>query len=344
MDRSPRGYTRAAARHYIWLRFQHTDVISDAMSPSPKSLIVDLLSTLPRSAEGAMPVRALVAAGDCFGIAENSIRVALARLCAAGTVARDERGRYRLGERTEATRREVASWRTRHEDVGDWAERRWTGVLAAPRGARAPRTRATRRERALLLLGFRRFDANLFLRPDNLAGGTPRTRERLAALDPSVAADGSLVTSLSDLDAETEQRALGLWNGDEAVAAYDFSRRALAESEKRVEDLSRAEAMVETFLVGGQVLRQIALDPLLPEDIVPGRERARLVDAMRRYDRLGRACWAGFLEAFDVPHMRTPADVRVADAPLSMAALSTLRETPVSSPSSISIPDSGVRS
>ncbi len=293
-----------------------------AVTPSPKSLIVDLLSTLPRSAEGAMPVRALVSAGDCFGIAENSIRVALARLCAAGTVARDERGRYRLGERTEATRREVSSWKTRHEDLCDWTERRWTGVLTPPRGPRAPRKQATRRQRALLLLGFRRFDANLYLRPDNLAGGTPRTRERLVALDPTACGDGTLITSLSDLDAETEGRALGLWDGDEAVAAYGFSCRRLASSEKHLEGLPRGEAMVETFLVGGQVLRQIALDPLLPEDIVPARERARLVEAMRRYDRLGRACWAGFLGSFDVPHLRTPADVRVADAPLSMAGLS----------------------
>ena len=50
-----------------------------------------------------MPVRALVAAGRSFGIAENSIRVALTRLHAAGTVERDERGRYRLGARAEAT-------------------------------------------------------------------------------------------------------------------------------------------------------------------------------------------------------------------------------------------------
>ena len=39
-----------------------------------------------------MPVRALVAAASPFEIEENSLRVALARLLAAGTVERDERG------------------------------------------------------------------------------------------------------------------------------------------------------------------------------------------------------------------------------------------------------------
>ena len=43
-----------------------------------------------------MPVRALVEAGRCFGIGDNSLRVALARLLARGRVERNMRGRYRL--------------------------------------------------------------------------------------------------------------------------------------------------------------------------------------------------------------------------------------------------------
>ena len=47
--------------------------------------------------------------------------------------------------------------------------------------------------------------------------------------------------------------------------------------------------MVETFLVGGRAIRQIALDPCLPEAIAPEAERRALVAAMREYDRAGRA-------------------------------------------------------
>lgn len=262
-----------------------------------------------------MPVRALVAAGRCFGIADNSVRVALTRLHAAGTVDRDERGRYRLGERTEATRREVASWKTRHEDVGIWAERGWIGVIASRPGKLAARA-ATLRERALGLLGLRALEPGLHVRPDNLAGGVARTRGRLFELDPDLEGSGTLVVGLSELDPETERRALGLWNADEAVAAYAHSRRRLTDSEAHLHERSPEEAMVETFLLGGQVLRQVALDPLLPDEIVPASDRAALVEDMRHYDALGRACWAGFLESFDVPHMRTPTDLRVADAAL----------------------------
>jgi len=285
------------------------------VTPTPKSLIVDLLSTLPRSQRGSMPVRALVAAARCFGIAENSVRVALTRLHAAGTVDRDERGRYRLGERTEATRREVSSWKTRHEDVVPWQDRGWIGVLQAA-GARAGRRTGGGRERALRLLGLRALDAGLHLRPDNLAGGVARTRERLEALDPTARADGVKVVGLSQLDPETTERALSLWDVDTALAAYADARRRLRESEAHLHELSPEQRMVETFLVGGHVLRQVALDPLLPDEIVPAAERTALVEEMRHYDEVGRACWAGFLERFDVPHMRTPTDLRVADAAL----------------------------
>lgn len=285
------------------------------MRPSPKSLIVDLLSTLPRSRRGSMPVRALVAAGNCFGIAENSLRVALTRLHAAETVERDERGRYRLAERIDATRSEVASWKTRHRDVFDWQARAWIGLIS--NGGQRPRAReAANSERALRLLGFRRLEAHLQIRPDNLMGGVERARERLHALHPSLPQEGLLV-GITRLPAPIEQRALGLWDPTEAVAAYAHARRRLAQSEAKLSELSAEDAMVETFLVGGQVLRQVALDPLLPEEIVPTRERQALVAAMLHYDEVGRRYWAGFLEHFDVPHMRSPTDLRVSDAALA---------------------------
>jgi len=288
------------------------------VKPSPKSLIVDLLSTLPHSRRGSMPVRALVAAGRCFGIAENSVRVALTRLHAAETVERDERGRYRLAPRTEATRVEVAAWKTRHRDLRDWNPRHWIGVLT--RGSQRPTRRvATKRQRALQLLGFRMLEPGLCIRPENLAGGVERARERLEALDPDLRSDG-LVLGLTDFPDATEQRAIELWQPAEAVSSYERARRRLAASEAKLSSRSEEDAMVETFLVGGQVLRQIALDPLLPEEIVPTAEREALVEAMRHYDEVGRRCWANFLAGFDVPHMRTPSDLRVADAALATGA------------------------
>jgi phenylacetic acid degradation operon negative regulatory protein len=70
-------------------------------------------------------------------------------------------------------------------------------------------------------------------------------------------------------------------------------------------------------VVGGRAIRQLVLDPLLPEPIARADERAALVEALRRYDRLGRARWARFLARFDVPHLgadSAPAHLRLHDA------------------------------
>ena len=68
--------------------------------------------------------------------------------------------------------------------------------------------------------------------------------------------------------------------------------------------------MVESFVLGGRAIRQLVLDPLLPEPILPTTERHALVQAMRRYDKLGRACWRSFMGAHGAPSRRPPVDLR----------------------------------
>jgi phenylacetic acid degradation operon negative regulatory protein len=54
-------------------------------------------------------------------------------------------------------------------------------------------------------------------------------------------------------------------------------------------------ARVESFELGGAAIRQLLLDPLLPEPIAPEAERRALLESMRRYDSLGRRVWRGWL-------------------------------------------------
>lgn len=282
------------------------------MRPTGRSLILDLLSTLKR---GSMPVRALVAAGGLFGIAGNGVRVALARLLAEGLVERDERGKYRLGPRSDAIRQQVQSWRQVERQVRDW-DGAWVGVHTGvlPRG----KARALRRhEQALRLLGFRELAPALEVRPDNLKGGVDAVRERLVGLG---LAPEALVARIDCLDPASAERARGLWDTAGLVQAYRRLRAELAASQARLGELDPAEAQVETFLLGGRALRQIVLDPLLPEPLLPRAERRALVEAMERYDRIGRSCWAQFLRSFGVPHRVAPVDVRVANAADQIAA------------------------
>ncbi|MGC4062998.1 MAG: hypothetical protein QM749_20015 [Aquabacterium sp.] len=71
------------------------------MSPNPKNLILNLLL----AADG-MPLIAADAVSSCalFGIRENSVRVALVRLSAAGMVESAGRGAYQLGPQAAAPR------------------------------------------------------------------------------------------------------------------------------------------------------------------------------------------------------------------------------------------------
>jgi phenylacetic acid degradation operon negative regulatory protein len=273
------------------------------MAPAPaRSLILDLLSTLRR---GTMPVGALVAAGELFGIPGGSVRVALARLLAAGRIARDERGQYRLGSAALPIQQHVSGWRELDRRGVAW-DGRWIGVHLPPAGARAQRRR---RERALRLLGLEALSPGLFVRPGNLRGGCAHVRDELRRLGLESEAP---VFVLADLDPDTQARAQALWDAPALIAGYRASRSDLERSAAALPDLAETEAMVESFTLGGRVLQQLVLDPLLPDPILDTRERDALVDAMRDYDRLGRDCWADFLARYGVPHRQAPADTRMA--------------------------------
>ena len=113
-----------------------------------------------------------------------------------------------------------------------------------------------------------------------------------------------------ELESVADARARSLWDGAGLVRGYRAARREIERSSARLPELPEAEAMVESFRLGGRVLQQLVLDPLLPAPLVDERERRALLDSMRAYDRLGREAWAGFLGRFGVPHRTAPADTR----------------------------------
>jgi len=288
------------------------------MSPTPRSLILDLLSTLRR---GSMPVRALVEAGALFELDGNGVRVALARLVASGLVESDGPGTYRMGDNASSVLGQVASWRATESRLRPWKQG-WIGVHTAtvPRSDRRSRRKM---ERALRFLGFRELDRGLEVRPDNLAGGVSAVRDRLQelGLDQTVAVFG-----MSDLDDDRARRAVRLWDVEALAEGYRRTLATLAASTKKLPDLDVGEAMVESFLVGGAALRQIVLDPLLPDAIMPSDGRRELVGTMRRYDKLGRACWAPFMRSHAiVTHNTAPSDARAIDAAeaMTMSAMIT---------------------
>lgn len=253
-----------------------------ALPISAKSVAIDLLSTMPPGYP--VPVGALVRAAEILGVGENNMRVALARLRARGLVRSDERGLYRLGTEAESVNRHVCSWRDIEERVSSW-DGSWVGIEP---GAGA----ASRQSKlALRLLGFRPLTRTLGIRPNNLVGGVEAVRQRLASLGPEAAGPSF---RLAELDDEIDRRARTLWDPRGLETGYRLTCKRLRDSEERLSTLSREAAMSESFQLGGEAVRQIVLDPLLPAPIADVVARRALVQAMRRYDRIGRRYWKGW--------------------------------------------------
>lgn len=245
-----------------------------------------MLDLLRVTEAGALPVRALVATAARFGFTSNAVRVALARLAAEGLVESDERGSWRLAPSTSPLSQHVEGWR-----LGEKRRRAWRGDwLAAwlPKGAvRGDRARS---RRALTLLGFREGLDALWVRPDNLARPFGAVRQSLVALGLEAGAEVFAAHDFSDA-LVTAWRAR-LWDTRALDRGYRDARVELERSQTRVGRLPRDRAMVETFLLGGRAIRILATDPLLPDEILPGTERAALHAAMLDYDVLGRRVWA----------------------------------------------------
>jgi len=269
--------------------------------PQAKTLILDLLGSM-RPGE-SMPVAALVEAASLFGIPEVNVRVAVVRLLAAEHVARDERGRYRLGEGALPIGRRVRGWRNLGGRVRPWRGG-WIGVLVHDGARRAERQRS----RVLRLFGFAPLGRRLWIRPDNLSAEIGEVRTEVTAL--GLPAD-DLVARLDAFDEATEARARAAWNVTELRRGYRTALARLEESATRLPRLSEGAAMVESFLVGGEILRSLVLDPLLPDAICPSEERDALLARLRDYDRKGRTAWASLLRRHDVPAIRAPIDARL---------------------------------
>jgi phenylacetic acid degradation operon negative regulatory protein len=258
------------------------------VKPTAKRVVLQLLSA---AAGHAGTAATLIPACAVLGVGENNVRVALARLVAAGTLEMTGRGQYRLGAAAAAMTKQVTSWRDVEKQV-----RRWDGGWAGVHLGRVDRSTLRRRDRALRLLGFRALEKGLHVRPDNLDGGVPALRERLYALGVP---DDALVFRMGELDAGADARARGLWNGDKLSASYAETIARIERWLVAVVDVPPREAAREAFFFGGDVLRMILFDPRLPEPLVDVAARRSLVDAAKRLDVAGRRLFA---RLFGVPH------------------------------------------
>lgn len=257
------------------------------MLPTPKNLILNLLL-----AAGGEPLSASDAVASCqlFGIRENSVRVALVRLNAAGLIESVGRGAYRLGPQAATLAADVASWRHAEQRVCDW-DGGWLMVSTAGL-RRSDRGALRQRERALALAGFETLAPELHIRPDNLVGHAEGARHRLQQL--GLDADAHVFVA-RDLAPELDQRARTLWADKHLDQSYARTRRKLDAWLQTADQLDLETAARESYVLGNEAIRQLVFDPLLPHPLVDAQARHDFLQAVIDFDAAGHRIWQRLL-------------------------------------------------
>lgn len=254
-------------------------------STNPRSLLLALLQAFACD----VPVQTLIRAASLFDIDENRTRVALHRLRSKGLVVSEERGTYHIaGAETYAT--QTTSWQSILDRLRPW-DGTWIGVHTAHL-PRADKTIARRRDQATKLIGLRELCPTLLIRPENLTGGVSEIRSRLYGLGLE---ENAPVFSLNDLGPQ-EDRARHLWDELALDERYRQHIDRLTRLTLSVRTLAPDEAARQAFVVGGEAVRDILLDPLLPAPLVDPAIREAFVETMVAFDHVGRELWSNVLD------------------------------------------------
>ncbi len=244
----------------------------------PTDVILDLLRGV--TAKGR-PSSYLVESGKLFGFSENTLRVTLSRLLNRGLLECPRRGWYRLARQTDQLEGFVERWRLGESRVRPWQQDCW--LFAQMQVSQVTSNWA------LNALGFREVRSNLFARPDNLALNLDELR--VLGTGIGLGEDVLLIAGRAQ-GAGQPEKWLQAWHPVSLVHHYIDITHRLRDSAARLDQLSLAEAQVESFRLGGEAINLLAKDPLLPEQLIDVDSRKVFFETLIAYDKQGRRIWA----------------------------------------------------
>lgn len=261
----------------------------EPLAPEDVSARALVLSLMSSTEAGPQTIARLISAAALFNVEPATLRVAVTRLIKEGLLESPERGVYTPGPKARTLTRRLQQWQQVQSRMVDW-NGDWMVALTHTLG-RTDRKQLRARERALALSGYREAEGALWVRPANLAGTLEAQRVDLV----SVGADeGIALLRVLETAMPAGPDWAALWPPDALARTYQAALAAMEASLGRLSGLSKAEAARETLLVGQAVIRLINFDPLLPPELGPQAEFLRMVEAMRRYNEAGQACWRAY--------------------------------------------------
>jgi len=188
--------------------------------------------------------------------------VTLTRLKSSGLVEPDARGSYRLNWQYDPVRDWIDTWSKGEARVVDW-DQQWLCILP-PADLTAKSARSL--ENAATRLGFKKLADRAWLRPNNLAMPASKIIELLEAMS---ACSDLAISKVSEVHNASETHLISsLWNCRELEDKYRDLTQRLNQSMKDLKDVDEKQALRESFLIGGNAIRRLALDPLLPAEII----------------------------------------------------------------------------
>lgn len=252
---------------------------------TPRTIVLNAVRVSPKR---PVSIRQLLKIGELFALNANAVRVAVTRLVAEGQLENDERGSYRLGSAAAETQAHVESWRRGEARLRPWKDA-WLAVALTRKAVRTARRGSLH---ALSRLGLREGLPGFWVRPDNLREPLATTGDRLRGLGLE---DGAELFVASDFGAAlTDQFRTRLWPLRALAKNYETVEQKLTRSLAQIRQMPHETALVQTFLFGGEAIRVLATDPLLPEQMLPSAPRAKLTATMLHYDKVGRDLWKDF--------------------------------------------------
>ncbi len=248
---------------------------------TPKNVLIDLLRI---TRDQSVTTRSLIETGELFGFNSNAIRVALTRMVSKGILESDERGYYRLSPSAHPMSDLIDSWRE-----GEARRKPWKGQWILCHLPKSPqRSMRNRSLKALKFVGFQEDMGNLWVRPDNLTLNLEQLRARLDLLGLE---EQARLLQINQVEQKTSAHWETLWNPQKLNEGYRESLAKIKHSANKLKKMPFRDAMIESFLIGGEAIHILVKDPLLPEEMQPCTDRANLHAAMLEYDQLGRSIW-----------------------------------------------------